>query len=242
MAGRVAYYGGIVRDGLVLDLDAAKRDSYPKTGTVWSDISLSTNIGIFNGGVTYSSDNGGTLIFNGNNAFVNISPAINLNLGTNDFTISVWLYLFGLPSGEVYPNSYWIFGTGPVNSTTSTQCFIGASKFHFDLNTSYQGPFSASTADVNHGLAINNWYNIAVSRIGITFSVYVNGVVIGTGSSAQSAVNNYDWAICKPEPLPSTQTGYFYGKMQNFLVYNGKGLNSSEVLQNYNAVKGRFRL
>ena len=28
MAGRISYYGNIVKDGLVLDLDAAKRDSY----------------------------------------------------------------------------------------------------------------------------------------------------------------------------------------------------------------------
>ncbi len=34
MAGRIAYYGNIVKDGLVLDLDAAKKDSYPGSGTV----------------------------------------------------------------------------------------------------------------------------------------------------------------------------------------------------------------
>ena len=38
MAGRIAYYGNIVKDGLVLDLDAAKRDSYPGSGTTWFDI------------------------------------------------------------------------------------------------------------------------------------------------------------------------------------------------------------
>ncbi len=38
MSGRIAYYGNIVRNGLVLDLDAAKRDSYPGSGTSWRDI------------------------------------------------------------------------------------------------------------------------------------------------------------------------------------------------------------
>ena len=39
MAGRIAYYGGIVTNGLVLALDAAKKDSYPGAGTVWREIS-----------------------------------------------------------------------------------------------------------------------------------------------------------------------------------------------------------
>jgi len=39
MSGRIGYYGGIVKDGLVLDLDAGKKDSYNRVGTAWNDIS-----------------------------------------------------------------------------------------------------------------------------------------------------------------------------------------------------------
>src|SRR6056300_55844 len=39
MATRYNYTGGIVTDGLVLHLDAAKRDSYPGSGTTWYDLS-----------------------------------------------------------------------------------------------------------------------------------------------------------------------------------------------------------
>jgi hypothetical protein len=39
MAGRISYLGGIVKNGLVLDLDAGKADSYPRTGTLWNDLS-----------------------------------------------------------------------------------------------------------------------------------------------------------------------------------------------------------
>lgn len=37
------YYGGIVKDGLVLLLDAAKKDSYDRLGTTWRDISFNGN-------------------------------------------------------------------------------------------------------------------------------------------------------------------------------------------------------
>ena len=45
MSGRIAYYGNIVKDGLVLDLDAAIMGSYPKTGSTWFDISNNGNNG-----------------------------------------------------------------------------------------------------------------------------------------------------------------------------------------------------
>ena len=35
----IAYNTSIVRDGLVLHLDAANKKSYPGSGTVWSDLS-----------------------------------------------------------------------------------------------------------------------------------------------------------------------------------------------------------
>jgi hypothetical protein len=49
----LAYGGAIVRDGLVLALDAADRNSYPGTGTTWYD--LSGNGGTGNWGAAVSS-------------------------------------------------------------------------------------------------------------------------------------------------------------------------------------------
>ena len=43
MATNYNYFGGIVTNGLVLDLDAAKVASYPGTGTSWYDISGNNN-------------------------------------------------------------------------------------------------------------------------------------------------------------------------------------------------------
>lgn len=38
MSGRVAYYGDIVKDGLILDLDVGKKDSYNKINSFWDKI------------------------------------------------------------------------------------------------------------------------------------------------------------------------------------------------------------
>ena len=65
MAGRVAYYGNIVKNGLILDMDAAKRDSYPGTGTAWNDISGFQYNGTLTNGPTFNSSNGGSIVFDG---------------------------------------------------------------------------------------------------------------------------------------------------------------------------------
>ena len=60
-----SYNPHIVSDGLVLCLDAANPRSYPGSGTSWYDLSGNGNNGTLVNGVGYSSDNAGSLVFDG---------------------------------------------------------------------------------------------------------------------------------------------------------------------------------
>ena len=62
----VTYNNRIVTDGLVLCLDAASKRSYPGTGTVWTDLKGGNN-GTLTNGPTFSSDNGGSIVFDASN-------------------------------------------------------------------------------------------------------------------------------------------------------------------------------
>ena len=44
----------VVTNGLVLSLDAADKNSYPGSGTVWNDLSQNANSGTLTNGPTYS--------------------------------------------------------------------------------------------------------------------------------------------------------------------------------------------
>ena len=55
----------IVDSGLVLALDAADRNSYPGSGTTWTDLSGRGNNGTLTNGPTYSSVNGGSIVLMG---------------------------------------------------------------------------------------------------------------------------------------------------------------------------------
>ena len=56
--------GKIVTDGLVLAINAADKNSYPGSGTTWTDISGNGRNNTLNGTVTLSQDNGGILSVN----------------------------------------------------------------------------------------------------------------------------------------------------------------------------------
>ena len=87
-----AYNPTIVTDGLVLCLDAANSRSYPKSGTAWSDLAGSNN-GTLTNGPTFSSANGGSIVFDGSNDRVDtgVNPATLVGDG-NPATISAWFY------------------------------------------------------------------------------------------------------------------------------------------------------
>ena len=100
----------VVQSGLVLNLDAGASTSYPGSGTIWGDLSGIRNTGTLTNGPTYSSANGGSIVFDGVNDKV-IVPQ-NSNLNPPNVTISVWFkrtsatnysHFAGLPA----TNSSW---------------------------------------------------------------------------------------------------------------------------------------
>ena len=78
----VAYNSKIVTDGLVLCLDAGNSKSYPGTGTTWTDLSGRGNTGTLTNGPTYSSANGGSIVFDGSNDFVQCTGSLTLTTAT----------------------------------------------------------------------------------------------------------------------------------------------------------------
>ena len=73
------YYGPkIVTNGLVLALDAADKNSYPGTGTIWKDLTTNANNGTLVNTPTFSNSNGGTLLFNGTNQAIDVTSNSSL--------------------------------------------------------------------------------------------------------------------------------------------------------------------
>ena len=208
----------IIRDGLVLYLDAANSSSYISGSTAWNDISRNNNDGTLINGPTFNSNNSGSIVFDGVNDYVIHNT---LNLGT----VCSW----GL----------WV----RYNSLSGTQVLLGANAPNYysllynglTFYVNYNGPFGSLAYPT--GLSVNTWYNIFLTRNGSTITVYLNGNSIGTMSGVSPTLANI-FSIIGAERT----TNYFSNvNISNVLLYN-RTLSDREVQQNYNVTKSRFGL
>ena len=85
----------IVRDGLVLCLDAANPRSYPKSGTTWSDLAGANNGTLTNMTDNFNQDDKGSLSFDGSNEYITMGDVSSLKL-TTSFTLECWAKTTGV--------------------------------------------------------------------------------------------------------------------------------------------------
>lgn len=237
MAGRVAYTGGIVRNGLVLHLDAAKIDSYPKTGTVWTDLSGNGNNGtlVNNGtGLNFVSANGGSLQFDGLNDYIDCGNNSVLNINQKQQTISCW-FKTTQTSFSTY-GTYLVSKIGTVRKWTYSLMMIPTGKIQFQTDDGTNNPNITTALSYNDG----KWYNATVTNDG-TIRIYINGVFVvsGTDTVVGSTSNNNPLWVGSNGSNGGYTSAYFNGNISNIQIYN-RALSAAEVLQNYTALKNRY--
>jgi hypothetical protein len=146
-----------------------------------------------------------------------------LDLGTGDFTIECWALTTALPTTNTFQLSaggyQTIVSTGPASSTTGSQLYIGITNILFDISSDGAGPIN-----VAHGMVANTWYHIAVTRSSTTFKVFINGVLLQTGTSSASWINGYGYGIMRGEPIGGYAGGWWRGYVSNVRVVKGTAL------------------
>lgn len=236
MAAGVSYGPSIVTTGLSLVLDAANSRSYPGTGNTWYDLSGSGNnaSGI---GVSYSSSNSGCMVFNGANYFT-VPP---INFAANNFTIEMWIR----PSSLATINE--IIQTGSTNSTNNSYNIVlgypSIGEISYFLSSNGNSWDMASGVAIGSSLNTSQWYHAVLSRVGSTFTPYLNGNMVGTTTLSAGSLYNYNSNLTIGTYVNNgTPGGYYYGYMSVIRMYKGVGLTQQQVQQNFNACRGRFGL
>jgi len=242
----------IVKEDLVLHLDAANTKSYISGSATWYDLSGNNNNGSLVNGPTFSSANNGSIVFNGSTNHVNCGNASNIQT-FSQITLSTWVKFSGLDYVGSTGNLVGFMGKGAPDGAPPTP--NNGFFFTYDNrsnNSSFTYTCFGNTAGgyAGGGNNFSNksyifanavWYNITVtvnsSSIG---SLFINGVQLGasntfSGLNISNTVN--DFYVGRIE-----FAGYnFNGNIANSQVYN-RALTATEVLQNFNATKGRFGL
>jgi hypothetical protein len=233
------FYGTppIVTNGLVLNLDCGNRLSYPTSGTTWTDLSGFVNNGTLTNGPTYNPNNLGSIVFDGTDDYVSVGDNITLT-NTSAISINMWVN-----STDVQTRFNDVIGKGTSDSNEEYCILIGNTFLYFDVGDG-GGPYIQSTTTF-----LNNvWYNICCThnRIGGSSSLigYVNGralpdFVRNPGTLPND--NNYPISIGKRFYNSNPYSRMFKGNIPITQIYN-RALTSTEILQNYNALKSRFGL
>ena len=226
------YNPSIVRDSLVLYVDAANSKSYSGSGTAWTDISGRENNMTLVNGASFDSGNKGSISFDGTNDYVDGDFTSDVQFGTGDFTFSTWLLLDSSTSNQNVFDTRKDAGSGA--SSADKQGFM----LRTTDNTTYDFRFESSSLQT-FSAPVDVFNNIVISRISGTVNIHVNNSL--SQSFSNTSNNNVQGKLRLGAFIDSTLNQHvFHGKISQFMVYKGKGLTATEVEQNYNALKGRF--
>ena len=213
----------VVTTGLQLYLDAGNASSYPGSGTAWTDLSVNGRNGTLTNGPTYSATNGGSIVFDGSNDYVQCTGSLTVTAAT----FVTWIKRNG--SQGQYDGILFSRGTNTTGMNFYTSNQLG-----------YHWNDSSSTYNWSSGLTIPDatWCMIAVSVTSTAATAYL--CQTGGTTTATNTVNHAS-SLLNDIKLAQDDAGsrFFNGNIAIAQLYN-IALSAGEVAQNFAADRGRF--
>jgi hypothetical protein len=220
----IVYSTRVVRDGLVLQLDAANPKSYPGSGTVWTDLSGNSNDGTLTNGPTFDNGNGGNFVFDGINDYV----STELELPSPSTTSTTFDIVFRYNGSSAYRG---LMGASSYRSSGFSIGFMGQTSIMVTYNASdlsYEPTWTYDSSVISQGTFVFDGRNI---------TAYRNGSVISTHTASFDVVANYSGI----QIARNLQGGWGVSQVDVYSVkvYN-QPLSEAEIQQNFEAMRGRY--
>jgi hypothetical protein len=205
----------IVINGLTLYLDSVNSKSYSGSGTTWTNLSTNTNSFTLVGSPTFGANN--IFSFNG---FQYASTSNNL-LNSTAYTKCAWFQTSNLSatnnimSGNIGQHAFWLAGTNKLQS-------------------GHNGLWGTVVA--NTSVVTNQWYFGAVTFSTTTgWALYLNGLLEVTNASTTT----FTGGTGDVQVAAYGNSNNFLGQINGVFVYD-RVLTANEILQNFNATRGRY--
>ena len=228
----------VVRNGLVLELDAANTASYSGSGNTWYDLS----------GNGYNSTLVGSPVFSGIASTANFLFDANTKSATLDTsllnnyssgTIECSVYITNLASSFILArqrngfNSYSVLSVGSY-ADGGGGFAAGTSGIVYYHNKNGQTVLGSSTA-----LLVNTWYRLSITFTTSSVILYINGIQNATVAGDYSVPND---ASTDPRIGAWIKDGTNYpmnGRLAHFTIYN-RALSAYEIKQNFDFYRTRY--
>lgn len=208
-----------VRDSLIFDLNAGDTNSYPGSGTTWTDLTGNGYNGTLVNGPTYSSTNGGSIVLDGSDDQITMS---GLDLRRN-FSLEIWTKFDNTSRANGF------FGQGIAAANQSINIWQDTSTVEYRM---YYNDYSVSSSPI-----AGVWYQYVLTynhSSPYTKEVYRNGTLLGASGTQGQYAGTGTFYI-------GSIGGQFYLD-GNIAIVRGysKILSSTEVLRNFNGYKALY--
>lgn len=216
----------LVLTDLQLFLDAANPLSYPGSGNLWTDVSGNELVAVLTNGPIYSTDGGGSILFDGTNDYVDT----NALLSFENFSVGAWFKTTAsgvrmILSKETEDGNPWNYRIWLNNGRLYADIAQGA------VQSSLFSPLS----NYNNG----QWWMVFFTRNDDTWDLWVNGVKVATKSDNLTGSIQNDQEVWIGGSIFLGGSYQFSGRIAKILIYSRK-LDETEILQNYLATKDDF--
>lgn len=237
----IAYNTSIVRDGLVLHLDAANVKSYPGSGTTWNDLSGNGNSGTFINGATFSNINNGIIVLDGVDDYINVinsktGNAQFLNPGIDSFSINTWI-----KQNDTGYNGIVEARGNNLHGFLLILNYSVAGQLSLFLNTTTDTNQNIYLSTVSTFGDIDAWMNICVvvNRNTEKIDFYKNGIKQGnsvniTSGGTTDPSSGYVYWVGGDKGGPESNASF------SVLQQYNRVLTEIEIQQNFNALRGRY--
>ena len=225
----------VITEGLILNLDARNRQSFPGSGTIWYDLSGNHHDATLYGGITYGGDYGGALSFDGSDAQYAQCPA-GKYFNLDGYTIQSWVYVISVPNW----NRIIDFGS----DAGSNNILLSATLSQTGDPALWVGP-SGATAQSTVQLDPNTgWHHVCATwtPVNTTGKVFIDGVPTGINTDTPGpADSTRDYCYIGKSNWGHGPDPNFNGGMGAIQIYS-RALSDQEIAQNYSTTKSRYGL
>lgn len=225
----------VVKNGLYFMVDPANPRSYAGSGTVYTDTSgISNQVGTLTNGVTYSSNNLGSLGFNGTNQYVTFGNSFTA-LDASNMTMIMWInptaitnnptMLLDKDNDTNLGYGFWMQSNGKL--------WFWPNSFQ-DMKDA--GPLSAPTGSWSQ---VAMTWNFSGKTVGFYYNAKLGSNV--TNASATPGGSSATLPLLMGSGRNNTGGFNYKGFIGPTMLYN-RVLSQDELFQNFDALRGRYGL
>ena len=223
----------IVKNGLVLNIDAANSSSYSNpltytgTGLTAYDLSGFGNTATLVNGTGFTGTNGGAFLFDATDDYISMGTASSVK--PTQLTLACFFKINAINAPNVIVGKQ-----GPVSGAASYALVVQNGQLYFRISNSSGTEYNASTSFSN-----TSTYNYAVGTYdGSNLRLYLNGASVGSSSVAISIGYSDSYPLLMGYYANAFATNMSIGSLK---LYN-RPLSATEIQQNFNAMRERYNI